>query len=103
MVLVLVTLVWVLAMLLVVLLREAILNRTCGTHKTLQISLFFCNNVRSYLLWSPVIVAVEVGLMVGVGGVGVGGGGGGVDCSIGDGVGVGTVNGGVGVVVGLGW
>ena len=35
-------------------LRGAIVNRICCTHKNLHISLFFLTNVWSYLLWSPV-------------------------------------------------
>ena len=36
--------------------RGAILSRTYGTHKNLQNSPIFTNNIRSYLLWSPVMV-----------------------------------------------
>ena len=43
------------------LLRGTIVNRTNGTHKQLRIFFtyfYYCNNVWSYLLWSPVILIV---------------------------------------------
>ena len=40
-------------------LRGTIVIRTYGTHKNLCISLFFSDNIWSYLLWSPVIARTD--------------------------------------------
>ena len=38
------------------LLRDTIVNRTCGSNKNLHIYIFCTNNIWSYLLWPPVIL-----------------------------------------------